>query len=91
MMDAGRHLCPSRPFIFAFPVDDLDAARTSYGETLGCSEGRSSAQWIEFDLFGHPLVAHQRPSTNGNKARHNPVDDNDLPVAHFGVVLPMRT
>jgi extradiol dioxygenase family protein len=78
------------PFHIAFPVDGLDAVHTFYGTTLGCAEGRSSAQWIDFDLFGHQIVAHLKPvSTNGN-AHHNPVDGHDVPVTHFGVVLPME-
>jgi hypothetical protein len=81
---------PLTPFHIAFPVDDLDAARAFYGSTLGCPEGRSSAQWIDFDLFGHQIVAHLKPSSNGNKAHHNPVDGHDVPVPHFGVVLPMQ-
>jgi len=81
---------PLTPFHIAFPVDDLDAARTFYGTTLGCTEGRSSAQWIDFDLFGHQIVAHLKPSANGSaKAHHNPVDGHDVPVPHFGVVLSM--
>jgi len=81
---------PLTPFHIAFPVDDLTAARTFYGTTLGCPEGRSSAQWIDFDLFGHQIVAHLKPSANGGaKAHHNPVDGHDVPVPHFGVVLSM--
>ncbi|NJC33928.1 hypothetical protein GGR88_001402 [Sphingomonas jejuensis] len=74
------------PFHIAFPVDDLDAARTFYGEVLGCAEGRSAADWIDFDLFGHQIVAHRvdRPRAG---AAHNPVDGHDVPVPHFGVVL----
>jgi extradiol dioxygenase family protein len=76
------------PFHIAFPVDDLAAARTFYGTTLGCPEGRSSDTWIDFDLFGHQIVAHLKP-TNGKVALHNPVDGHDVPVPHFGVVLSM--
>jgi extradiol dioxygenase family protein len=80
------------PFHIAFPVDDLDAARTFYGKTLGCAEGRSSAHWIDFDLFGHQIVAHLKAaSENGaGKAHQNPVDGHDVPIPHFGVVLPME-
>lgn len=77
------------PFHIAFPVDDLDAARAFYGGTLGCAEGRSSAQWIDFNLFGHQIVAHLKPGHPAGKAHHNPVDGHDVPVPHFGVVLPM--
>jgi uncharacterized protein len=82
---------PLTPFHIAFPVDDLDAARSFYGTTLGCPEGRSSAQWIDFDLFGHQIVAHLKPASASTKAHHNPVDGHDVPVPHFGVVLPMDT
>jgi len=78
------------PFHIAFPVDDLAAARRFYGETLGCPEGRSSAQWIDFDLFGHQIVAHLKPGSADDKLHHNPVDGHDVPVPHFGVVLPMK-
>ncbi len=74
------------PFHLAFPVHDLAAARAFYGGVLGCREGRSSEQWIDFDLFGHQIVAHLAASTS--PAAHNPVDGHDVPVPHFGVVLP---
>lgn len=80
---------PLTPFHIAFPVDDLDAARSFYGNVLGCVEGRSSAQWIDFDLFGHQIVAHMKPASSKPEAHHNPVDGHDVPVPHFGVVLPM--
>jgi hypothetical protein len=76
------------PFHLAFPVHDLDAARSFYGELLGCPEGRSSAQWIDFDFFGHQIVAHLVPGSEPR--RHtNPVDGHDVPVPHFGAVLTM--
>ncbi len=78
------------PFHVAFPVDDLEAARQFYGTVLGCPEGRSSDAWIDFNLFGHQIVAHRveshPPSGEGGPA--NPVDGHDVPVPHFGVVLP---
>jgi len=77
------------PFHIAFPVDDLDAARHFYGTTLGCPEGRSSSQWIDFDLFGHQIVAHLKPASSVSNTVHNPVDGHDVPVPHFGVVLTM--
>jgi extradiol dioxygenase family protein len=80
---------PLAPFHIAFPVDDLTAARHFYGTTLGCPEGRSSAQWIDFDLFGHQIVAHLKPDSRSRDPHHNPVDGHDVPVPHFGVVLPM--
>lgn len=79
------------PFHLAFPVKDLDATRTFYLEVLGCREGRSSDQWIDFDLFGHQIVAHQvegAAGTAGNDDGANAVDGHDVPVPHFGVVLP---
>ncbi|MCA1941538.1 MAG: VOC family protein [Caenispirillum bisanense] len=74
------------PFHLAFPVTDLAEARRFYGEILGCPEGRSSDEWIDFSLYGHQIVAH----TAGEVSRkhHNPVDGHDVPVPHFGVVLP---
>ncbi len=76
------------PFHIAFPVDDLAAARRFYGGVLGCPEGRSAADWIDFNLFGHQIVAHLKPG--GPASVHaNPVDGHDVPVPHFGVVLDM--
>lgn len=75
-----------RPFHLAFPVHDLDAARAFYGDTLGCREGRSSDQWIDFDLFGHQIVAHLDPAAKP-VAVANEVDGHHVPVPHFGVVL----
>jgi len=76
------------PFHLAIPVHDLDAARQFYGEIFGCAEGRSSAQWVDFDFFGHQLVIHEAPRMPYQQAAHsNPVDGHDVPVPHFGVVL----
>jgi extradiol dioxygenase family protein len=80
---------PLTPFHIAFPVDDLETARAFYGTTLGCPEGRSSAHWIDFDLFGHQIVAHLKTGAGKDKTHHNPVDGHDVPVPHFGVVLAM--
>lgn len=77
-----------RPFHLAFPVHDLAVARTFYGGLLGCPEGRSSDQWIDFDFFGHQIVAHLDPRMEPRR-HHNPVDGHDVPVPHFGAVLPM--
>ena len=74
------------PFHFAFPVHDLAAARGFYGELLGCGEGRSSDSWIDFDLYGHQIVAHLDSGRRAAEAS-NPVDGHDVPVPHFGVVL----
>ena len=77
-----------RPFHLAFPVHDLAEAQHFYGFIMGCAEGRSSDQWIDFNFFGHQIVAHLDPSARGVSA-HNPVDGHDVPVPHFGVVLDM--
>jgi extradiol dioxygenase family protein len=87
MSDATTGL---RPFHIAFAVDDLAAARHFYGTVLGCSEGRSAAHWIDFDLFGHQIVAHCKPAAAPRNAagfESNPVDGHDVPIPHFGVVL----
>jgi len=83
MLDASSAL---RPFHIAFPVDNLEAARHFYGTVLGCPEGRSSEQWIDFNLFGHQIVAHYKPASK-EAAHSNPVDGHDVPIPHFGVVL----
>jgi len=75
-----------RPFHLAFPVHDLAAARAFYGGVLGCGEGRSSDLWIDFDLFGHQIVAHLDPAAEP-VAVANAVDGHHVPVPHFGVVL----
>ncbi len=77
-----------RPFHLAFPVHDLDEARAFYRGVLGCGEGRSSDHWIDFDLYGHQIVAHLNPGIRAANAT-NPVDGHDVPVPHFGVVLTM--
>jgi uncharacterized protein len=76
------------PFHLAFPVDDLAAARAFYGGLLGCPEGRSADHWVDFDLFGHQIVAHLAPDVARARAT-NPVDGEEVPVPHFGLVLPM--
>ena len=75
-----------RPFHLAFPVHDLAAARAFYGGTLGCTEGRSSDEWIDFDFFGHQIVAHLDPAAKP-VAVENAVDGHAVPVPHFGIVL----
>ncbi len=77
-----------RPFHIAFPVHDLAKARHFYCNILGCGEGRSSDQWIDFDLYGHQIVAHLDPDMQPRPI-HNAVDGHDVPVPHFGVVLTM--
>lgn len=77
------------PFHIAFLVDDLAAARKFYGGILGCAEGRSTEEWIDFDLFGHQIVAHLKPTESKGTDHRNPVDGHAVPVPHFGVVLTM--
>jgi extradiol dioxygenase family protein len=74
------------PFHLAFPVRDIPEARKFYGELLGCPEGRSAPDWVDFDFFGHQIVAHHDPAMTARK-HHNPVDGHDVPVPHFGAVL----
>lgn len=75
-------------FHLAFPVKDLESSREFYGTILGCEEGRSSEHWIDFNLFGHQIVAHLAPEASGVSHR-NEVDADHVPVPHFGIVLPM--
>jgi extradiol dioxygenase family protein len=79
----------SKLFHLAFPVHDLDQARNFYGGVLGCPEGRSSERWIDFDLFGHQIVAHLAPDAARNGAT-NGVDGDQVPIPHFGVILNME-
>jgi len=76
------------PFHLAFPVDSLAKARDFYGGLLGCPEGRSSDNWVDFDFYGHQIVALLAPGEAGH--RHTgEVDGDQVPVRHFGVVLSM--
>jgi len=81
-----------RPFHLAFPVHDLEAARAFWGGVMGCPEGRSSAEWIDFDFFGHQIVAHlvKREGTAEADSGANPVDGHHVPVPHFGIVLTLE-
>ncbi|HEU5482044.1 MAG TPA: VOC family protein [Sphingomicrobium sp.] len=76
------------PFHLAFAVDDLAAARRFYGELLQCEEGRSAEDWVDFNLYGHQIVAHLAPHVLPKRAS-NPVDGEEVPVPHFGIVLPI--
>jgi extradiol dioxygenase family protein len=76
-----------QPFHLAVPVNDLAEARRFYGDLLGCAEGRSSPDWVDFDFFGHQLVAHVDHSGAHRLPVYNAVDGKDVPVPHFGVVL----
>ena len=82
---------PLSPFHIAFPVHDIAAARAFYGGILGCPEGRSAEDWVDFNLFGHQIVAHRVVRPPRAPEAHNPVDGHDVPVPHFGVVLDMAT
>ncbi|WP_186145115.1 VOC family protein [Burkholderia gladioli] len=76
------------PFHLAFPVHSIASAREFYGELLGCPEGRSAPEWVDFNFYGHQIVAHLAPEECGH--RHtSAVDGNAVPVRHFGVVLSM--
>ncbi|MFW2377104.1 MAG: VOC family protein [Cellulophaga baltica] len=76
------------PFHIAIPVHNLAECRTFYRDVLNCEEGRSSDHWVDFNLFGHQLVIHYKPKSNKENLHHNPVDGHDVPVPHYGVVLP---
>ena len=75
-------------FHLAFPVTSLEKARAFYGRLLGCREGRSAADWVDFDFYGHQIVAHLAPGEAGHKST-NAVDGDNVPVRHFGAILPM--
>jgi extradiol dioxygenase family protein len=77
-----------RPFHLAFPVRSLEEARAFYGALLGCDEGRSCSEWVDFDFFGHQIVAHLTPNVDEHKAQ-NVVDGAAVPVRHFGIILTM--
>ncbi|SVA63594.1 uncharacterized protein METZ01_LOCUS116448, partial [marine metagenome] len=77
-----------RPFHLAFPVDNLEKTREFYTEILGCKEGRSSDRWIDFDMYGHQVVAHLVDVVDSIQT--NAVDGDDVPASHFGVILEME-
>jgi extradiol dioxygenase family protein len=79
---------PTPLFHLAFPVHDLAQSRAFYGDLLGCPEGRSSDAWVDFNFFGHQVVAHLAPDETRPAARNDVVGD-DVPVRHFGVILSM--
>ena len=76
------------PFHLAFPVHDLSVARQFYGDLLGCSEGRSSSEWVDFNFYGHQIVAHLAPEECGHRST-SAVDGHNVPVRHFGAILPL--
>lgn len=75
-------------FHLAFPVRDIAETRRFYGEVIGCSEGRSSANWVDFDFYGHQLVAHLAPDECGHKSTSS-VDGHEVPVRHFGAIISL--
>ena len=75
------------PFHLAIPVSDLNESKKFYEEILGCSPGRFSKEWADYDFFGHQLVIHVDPNHKANK-HHNEVDGKSVPIPHFGVVVP---
>jgi len=79
---------PLYPFHLAFPVLDLSEARRFYGGLLGCSEGRSSPDWVDFNLYGHQIVAHRVSALDGS-SESSDVDGHQVPVRHFGLALPL--
>lgn len=79
---------PLLPFHIAFPVHSLEAARAFYGDLLGCAEGRSADDWVDFNLYGHQIVAHLAPGEVATSPT-NAVDGHDVPVRHFGAILTM--
>jgi uncharacterized protein len=80
---------PQPLFHLAFPVHDLEAARRFYGGVLGCPEGRSSESWVDFDFYGHQIVAHLAPDETGHRSTSS-VDEHNVPVRHFGAILTME-
>lgn len=91
MMTAQNATAPTKilpPFHLAFPVHDLAIARKFYGELLGCSEGRSSSEWVDFNFYGHQIVAHLAPEECGHR-QTSAVDGQNVPVRHFGAILSL--
>ncbi|MEQ5789916.1 glyoxalase [Muricauda sp. NFXS6] len=78
------------PFHVAVPVHNLEQCRTFYRDMLGCKEGRSAEQWVDFNFFGHQFVIHYKPKSEED-THTNPVDGKNVPVPHYGVVLPWET
>jgi len=78
------------PFHLAFPVHSLEAARAFYGTLLGCPEGRSSPDWVDFNFYGHQIVAHLSPEETGHR-NTSAVDGDNVPVRHFGAILQRRS
>ncbi|MGF6345893.1 VOC family protein [Variovorax sp. W2I14] len=84
MIEAAQRI----PFHLAFPVRDIAEARAFYGDLLECPEGRSAPEWVDFDFYGHQIVAHLAPDECGHKSS-SAVDGHQVPVRHFGAIVPM--
>lgn len=82
---------PVAPFHIAIPVHNLEECRVFYRDVLDCPEGRSSDHWVDFNLFGHQLVIHYKEKTTNEDLHTNAVDGKNVPVPHYGVVLPWGT
>ena len=78
------------PFHLAIPVNDVATCRAFYRDVMGCEEGRSSENWVDFNFYGHQLVIHYKPSDQ-TEDHSNEVDGHNVPVPHFGVVLEWET
>ena len=74
-----------RPFHLAFPVRNLEETKVWYSDVLGCKVGRESSDWIDFNMFGHQVVAHLSDSLD--QMATNEVDGEDVPIRHFGIIL----
>jgi len=79
------------PFHLAIPVDNIELSRIFYRDVLGCTEGRHDKLWVDFNFFGHQLVIHYKAKEPSAVLKTNPVDGKQVPVPHFGVVLPWDT
>ena len=77
-------------FHLAFPVKDIETTISFYRDLLNCEIGRQDERWVDFDFFGHQLTAHLRPEEFGKPVATNPVDDHEVPVRHFGAILPWK-
>ncbi|WP_336965587.1 VOC family protein [Sphingobium aquiterrae] len=86
--EASAPLSERPPFHLAFLVSDIEEARAFYRDVLGCREGRSAPTWIDFDFYGHQIVAHLNPDAGASeRGASGAVDGHNVPVPHFGVVL----
>ena len=90
MPETPRQMQQLSPFHLAIPVHDLQAARIFYGGLFGCNEGRSAEHWVDFDFFGHQLVCHLDSGAAKRDSLFSDVDQNQVPVPHFGIVLDMN-